>query len=91
MHGSVLVFEDMSVVLGQGGSLQSDEIETVVLERDGRVLVTGLGALHQNVLDITGAVGSVRGGVVEGVDEGLWAVVVQEGEEFFEGFFHPFS
>ena len=42
--------------------------------------------LVEDGFDVVGAVGMVRGGFFDGLDEGIGAVFIFEGEEFFEVF-----
>jgi hypothetical protein len=52
----------------------------------------GLGSpfLVEDVFDVVGPVGLVEGGSLDGLNEGIGAVLVFEGEEFFEGFLERF-
>lgn len=52
----------------------------------------GLGRpfLVEDVFDVVGPVGMVEGGSLDGLDECVGAVLVFEGEEFFDGFLERF-
>jgi len=79
-------FEDEGIVIGQGGFFEADAVEFSLLESDGGMRGLGSPFLVEDVFDVVGPVGLVEGGSLDGLDEGVRAVLVFEGEEFFEGF-----
>lgn len=83
-------FEDEGIVIGQGGFFEADAIEFFLLESDGGMRSLGSPFLVEDIFDVVGPVGPVEGGSLDGLDEGVGAVLVFEGEEFFEGFLKRF-
>lgn len=73
-------FDGKSVVFGKRGFLQSDAIELLLVELDGRVHPQGSHFLVEDVLDVIGSVGVVGGGLSYSFDRGAGAVFVFEGQ-----------
>ena len=83
-------FEDEGIVIGQGGFFEADAIEFILLESNRGVRGLGSPFLVEDVFDVMGPVGLVESGSLDGLDEGIGAVLVFEGEEFFEGLLEGF-
>jgi len=83
-------FEDEGIVFGQGGFFEADAIEFFLLESDRGMRGLGSPFLVEDVFDVVGPVGLVEGGSLDGLEECVGAVLVFEGEEFFESFLERF-
>ena len=90
MSWSVSPFDDEGVVIGQAGFIEADAIEFFLFESDRGMKCFWGHFLVEDVFDIVCAVGMVYGGFFDGLDKGIGAVFIFEGEEFFEVFFEGF-
>jgi hypothetical protein len=79
-------FDDEGIVFGQGGFFEADAIELFLLESDRGMRGLGSPFLVEDVFDIVSPIGLVEGGSLDGLEECVGAVLVFEGEEFFDGF-----
>jgi len=70
--------------------IEADAIEFFLFESDRGMMCFGGHFLVEDVFDVMCAVGLVHGGPFDGLDECIEAVLIFEGEEFFEGFFEGF-
>ena len=84
-------FDDEGIVFGKRGFFEADAIELFLFEPDRGMMCFGGHFLVEDVFDVVGAVGIVQDGPFDGLDEGVGAVFVFEGEELFEGFFEGFG
>jgi hypothetical protein len=69
---SVILFspsDHKGIVVRQAGLLQADAIEAFLLEPDRGMILPGCVLLMEDILDVVGPIGVVRGGPPDGLHE----------------------